>query len=233
LIDRISLPRNKNKMDEISLSVEETNKLRISLGLPILKEEQDNTIHVDLTKQNEKESLNEDDLKAAKMTADKVLKRKKTLGQGKQDSMQDFLKKVGKKAVNSNEKSTRSGSTKQYGQEDLQGIKIAHDLEDLPQQSILTLKDSIINGDDDEDELENISIKKPQKPKAYNVYDEYEREGLGLDKTILAKYDEDEDVGFVLGKGGVKLNTTKQQDLYEKVRALVFNIRSPRKVEYH
>ena len=217
-------------MDEISLSIEETNKLRISLGLKPLKESSNSREVIVDPKLNVISSPKTTQLPS---NSSKILKRTKTLGQGKEESVGDFLKKVGKKAKRGTSTKDKKPKVEEYDQDHLEGLKIAHNLEDLPQETILTLKDQLIGDNEEgEDELENISIKKPQKKKQLNVYEEYEREQLGLEKKLLDKYDEEEEVGFVLGRGGVKVNASKLEDLYDKVSVKIKQFRSQSQEEF-
>ena len=119
-------------------------------------------------------------------------------------------------------------SSKAYSEKDLKGIKVAHDLEDLEmeegEERILTLKDGGVL-DDDEDELEEASLKQRESDakneerrrgaKDYtglddDEFDETAPAAPGKRRGILSKYDGDLDregflqredgrAGFVLG----------------------------------
>ncbi|ORX49185.1 SART-1 protein [Hesseltinella vesiculosa] len=111
----------------------------------------------------------------------------------------------------------KSTSTKQYKSSDLEGLKVAHDLDafDEGQETILTLKDRGILDDDDADELTNVNMEdherlmenlenKKKKP-GYNPYaDDEQSLATGQRPDILSQYDErTKGEGFVLGKQGL------------------------------
>lgn len=101
-----------------------------------------------------------------------------------------------------------------YGEQDLRGLKVAHDMDDIEegQEMILTLKDNRIL-DGDEDELQNVNLadydrdkatkERKRKAKAqYTGYDdeEFEEGALGKKKDVLSKYD-DEFAGLGTSEG--------------------------------
>ncbi|KAJ6780422.1 hypothetical protein PWT90_02309 [Aphanocladium album] len=85
----------------------------------------------------------------------------------------------------------------QYTSKDLAGIKVGHDMSAFldGDEQILTLKDSAIDGNDDDDELENVAVREQEslkekldllkKQPGYNPMDGEEAGG------ILAQYDEE------------------------------------------
>eukprot|EP00126_Sphaerothecum_destruens_P000014 Sdes_comp10019_c0_seq1m1606 len=102
----------------------------------------------------------------------------------------------------------------EYTSEDLKGLKVEHDFEEIGEGDtlILTLKDSNIL-DDADDVLENIAFKEKEKVEknnllkkkktVYNPYDQEEFDSFGMPqkKSILKHYDEeDHKKVFVLGE---------------------------------
>jgi U4/U6.U5 tri-snRNP-associated protein 1 len=93
------------------------------------------------------------------------------------------------------------------------GLKVAHDADQLTEDTVLVIRDQSVLGGDDMDELESselVSIEKgkrfQEKKKKKSKYDLYDDEGNS--KGILAQYDEEEQEekdrkakGFVLGSG--------------------------------
>ena len=195
----------------LSLSIEETNALRVSLGLKPLNSE------VTETKISEKEIhkpaqkvTNVDDIKAriekAKwLRKERELKRTKTLAESSEDDSEeeDAAAFVEKSRKLEKEKKLAKEKLKKMEQEekereeniDLNSITIAHNEEAFSENPIiLTLADKDIM-DEGEDELENINLKeeekriynKKQEKKSfdYNVYDAIDNPSLNL----LNQYD--------------------------------------------
>lgn len=96
---------------------------------------------------------------------------------------------------------------------DVDGLRVAHDIDQLGQDSILVLKDAHIL-DEEGDELENLDLVSVEKGKRYqdkikkkSKYDIYDEDGNS--KGVLSHYDEEENEknekskkGFYLGKAG-------------------------------
>jgi U4/U6.U5 tri-snRNP-associated protein 1 len=118
----------------------------------------------------------------------------------------------------------------EYRPEQLTGLRVAHDLDSLENETVLVLKDTSILEEDQPDELVNVSIVdkektlrnlkfKKGKPK-YNPYEEFERQQMGLDKRILAQYDDDDEpTGFLLSSGGVvHVKEKAEQDVQAQLK---------------
>ncbi|CAG7849035.1 SubName: Full=Uncharacterized protein {ECO:0000313/EMBL:KIM27455.1} [Serendipita indica DSM 11827] len=223
--------------DAEGISLEETNKIRISLGLKPLtddkapvadkeKEAEDN-----YSKARDKERKARDD-KALRDKIAKVRNRHElnaklkgttlgTLGEEEGDTRSWIKrnKKMVKELAKRKQKELEEMDNQfqeSYGEDDLAGLKVAHDLEGMEegQEQILTLKDARIL-DDAEDELQNVllaehertdeRIKNKSKNRTYTGYDDEEfAEGrAGMKRKILSKYDEDldgpQETGFRLG----------------------------------
>jgi U4/U6.U5 tri-snRNP-associated protein 1 len=119
-----------------------------------------------------------------------------------------------------------------YGEGDLTGLKVAHDMEDLEagEDIILTLKDSkVLEGE--EDELQNVNIAdlerdkaaKDRKRKANATYqgyddDEFTEGRIGKKAAVLDKYDDGFDSGTVDNEGfrlGAPVKAKKETKVFE------------------
>jgi hypothetical protein len=126
-------------------------------------------------------------------------------------------------------KSKSAAGGKAYTSDDLAGLKIAHkvDLEEGGEGMILTLKDAGVLDDDAEDVLENVKVavetkeelaKKNAKKKT--IHDELEREQRTGVKSFLSKYDEEENMDFVvIGRSGEAQDSSAQAAAYAAARA--------------
>jgi U4/U6.U5 tri-snRNP-associated protein 1 len=116
-------------------------------------------------------------------------------------------------------------SYQSYDAAHLAGLKVSHAMSEFEEggETILTLKDRNILGEDDEDadELTNVNLEdrerlkknleaKKQKP-GYNPYDDDQFNGKK--SSILPQYeDEDEEGGFVIGKSGTVKQVVEAAD---------------------
>ncbi|BGP15980.1 hypothetical protein JCM10213_004797 [Rhodosporidiobolus nylandii] len=232
-----------------SLSLEETNKIRISLGLKPIADpnagakegdqpalEGDALAEDNFAKRREAE-LREKDAQALKERIDKARNQKdrarKLVGRGlgvadedeekvKQEAEGDdtkaWVKKQKKRAKELAEKRAREqeeadrlaeeeekARASAYGEDDLKGLKVAHgaDAFEEGEEAVLTLKDSRIL-DDEDDELHNVNLtenakhahalelkKKGRQAGQYTGYDDEEfAGGPGSSRGVLSKYDE-------------------------------------------
>ncbi|KAI1797132.1 SART-1 protein [Ganoderma leucocontextum] len=209
---------------EESISLEETNKIRISLGLKPLtddkgpagdkeKEAEDN-----YAKKRELESKD----RQSKVIQDRIAKAKNqrelktklkgaTLGDVEED-VDDTLKwikrsKKKEKALVKKRQEELEHMDKvflgdDYTEKDLEGLKVSHDFEGMEEGEarILTLKDTRIL-DNEEDELQNVEMA------------EREREKKNKDLTIKRRdytgYDDDE---FAAGAAGMKRAVLSKYD---------------------
>ncbi|PVG04430.1 SART-1 protein [Serendipita vermifera] len=223
--------------DAVELSIEETNKIRISLGLKPLTDDKAPVADKEKEAEDNYAKAREKDLKARneKALRDKISKiRNKrelnakltgaTLGDtnGDDDDTRSWVKKNKKMVKELARRKQReleemdNQFQASYGEEDLVGLKVSHDIDGLVEgeEQILTLKDSRIL-EDAEDELQNVleaehkrteqRIQEKAKNKGYTGYDDDEfAEGqAGLKKKVLAKYDDElngaQEIGFRIG----------------------------------
>ncbi|GLB40444.1 putative SART-1 family protein [Lyophyllum shimeji] len=171
---------------ESSISLEETNKIRISLGLKPLTEDgptendPDKKAEENYAKQREREQKEREAKKIQERIA-KVRNRKElnatlkgsTLGDA-DDSVDDtitWLKRSKKKQKELAEKRQKELESmdkvfqgEAYTERDLEGLKVSHDFDEMDEGEarILTLKDSRIL-DNEEDELQNIEMAEAER----------------------------------------------------------------------
>ncbi|KAI9019988.1 SART-1 protein [Phycomyces nitens] len=209
-----------------SISLEETNALRVKLGLPALGEVED-AIDPDQVAYDNYQKVKEDQEREAKAAEikeriEKSKNRKKNLEklQGKglgeddgDDSALGWIRKSRKREKELAEKRAReltemdeSFGKNAYDASHLSGLKIGHDLEEFNEgtEMILTLKDRGIlskegEEDNEEDELTNIQV------------EEKERLQKNLDnKKKKPGYNPYDDEEFLLG--GIKKSVLPQYD---------------------
>lgn len=264
------------------LSIEETNKIRLSLGLKPLKVDvpASSTSSTDpydeaTTEGRERRAVDNwkahtaelekaasrkrrhDDIKKARDSAQRFRKLEGVgLADEEDDAGEDassWVRKMKKRqkakaeeiAKTMEEELQREASErKEYTAAELKGLKVKHDMADLGDMdggTILTLKDSTIEENEEEgDELvstdlveqerlmERLDLKK-KKP-AYNVYEDEEE---GVEKQLLAQYDDDEDKErkkkrFVLdGSGSLAGNETYRQEVAEKLKLKAMSLDLP------
>ncbi|KAI0707364.1 SART-1 protein [Earliella scabrosa] len=201
---------------EESISLEETNRLRISLGLKPLtddkapatdkeKEAEDN-----YAKQREREAK-ERETKAIQDRIAKVRNKKElnaklkgtTLGDADGD-VDDTLKwikrskkkekELAKKRQEELDNMDKVFQGDDYTEKDLEGLKVSHDFEGMEEGEarILTLKDSRIL-DNEEDELQNIELAEREREK--------KNQELKIKRRDYTGYDDEE---FTPGAAGMK-----------------------------
>ncbi|KAI5119438.1 hypothetical protein M0805_008377 [Coniferiporia weirii] len=201
---------------EESISLEETNKIRISLGLKPLTDDnapgdnQDKLAEDNYSKRREEEARE----KEKKRIQDKIAKVKNkrelnaslkgaTLGDADADT-DDTLKWIkkskkrekllAKKRMEELENMDKQFQGDEYTEKDLEGLKVGHDFEELGEGEarILTLKDSRIL-DNEEDELQNVEMAEREHTKKINE--------LKVKKKGYTGYDDEE---FVEGQAGMR-----------------------------
>ncbi|ORX94711.1 SART-1 protein [Basidiobolus meristosporus CBS 931.73] len=207
---------------ESSLSFEETNKLRISLGLKPLEpgkgSTKDRAAEENYTKYQEEQAAKS----ATQEVKARIEKRKlneKLSGQGLGDEADvddtlDWVKKsrqrekeLAKKRMqelNNLDAELEQSAKVKYSGDSLSGMKVAHNLGDFESgEVILTLKDSNIL-EENGDELSNIQLEEQEKLRQnienkkkrpiYTGYDDEEFQGdIGQKRSILSHYDEEID----------------------------------------
>ncbi|CAO0796259.1 unnamed protein product [Mucor circinelloides] len=234
-----------------SISIEETNALREKLGLPPLAIEGDADDQVvDPDKdaydnyqkiKQEKERLAKEEEIRKNIEKSKNRKRNYAKLQGKGlgeasdddeggDSALNWIKKSRKRekdlaARRARELEEMDSSYQSYDAAHLAGLKVSHAISEFEEggETILTLKDRNILGEDDDDvdELSNVNLEdrerlkknleaKKQKP-GYNPYDDDQFNGKK--SSILPQYEEDdEEGGFVIGKSGTIKRVVEEAD---------------------
>ncbi|KAH6913094.1 SART-1 family-domain-containing protein [Coprinopsis sp. MPI-PUGE-AT-0042] len=190
---------------EQSISLEETNKIRISLGLKPLTddkapgEDKEKTAEDNYAKRREQEAKDRETKKIQDRIA-KVRNRRElnaslkgaTLGDvdGDDDTMK-WIKRSKKKEKELAQKRLKEfedvekAAEGEYSERDLAGLKVSHDLDDLGEgeDTILTLKDSRIL-DNEEDELQNVEMAEEERRK--------KNQDLRIKKRDYTGYDDDE-----------------------------------------
>ena len=195
---------------ESSLSLEETNKLRLSLGLrPIVDDGRDAVERREEVKVEEKEV----EVDRAASTVYRRLEGE-TLGGGKdevEESTEEWLKRQrARKRVKRDGGSGNVQATTRKDPPPLPGsrsrspspsLRVAHDYDDLDGEHILTLKDQAVLADDDDALIDTSLVEQRATEKRLALkkkqpgYNPYEESGL------LSKYDEELEPSFVLGGG--------------------------------
>ncbi|KAF9969578.1 hypothetical protein BGZ73_008030 [Actinomortierella ambigua] len=230
-------------MSEISASIEETNKIRAALGLKPLKvgpettKEEQAEKNLKKLKEEEARKAREEEIKAKIAKSKYKRDLNKTLagkGLGEADDDEDADMDVYQWTMRSRQREKEAAARRArelqemdeayqhetYDESQLTGLKVGHDISDFAEgeERILTLKDSRILEENDEegDELINIQMseqkrletnlenKKKIKQPVYNAYDDDEFT-MGKKKNILSQYDEvlgeeTKTEGFVIGK---------------------------------
>ncbi|KAI0775208.1 SART-1 protein [Trametes elegans] len=201
---------------EESISLEETNKIRISLGLKPLTDDstpandKEKQAEENYTKQREREAK-EREAKAVQDRLAKVRNRRElnaklkgaTLGDAEAD-VDDTLKwikkskkrekELAKKRQEELESMDKMFQGEEYTEKDLEGLKVSHDFEGLEEGEarILTLKDSRIL-DNEEDELQNVELAEREREK--------KNQELKIKRRDYTGYDDEE---FAPGQAGMK-----------------------------
>ncbi|KAG6820951.1 hypothetical protein H0H93_009187 [Arthromyces matolae] len=208
---------------EESISLEETNKIRISLGLKPLapnapaavdkdKEAEDNYAKRRQLEQQERESKKISD-RIAKVRNRKELNaslKGSTLGDVDAD-VDDTLKWIKRSKKKEKELAKKRQEElenmdkefqAEYTERDLEGLKVSHDFDALDEGEarILTLKDSRIL-DNEEDELQNVEMAEDERTKKNNE--------LKIKKKDYTGYDDEE---FVEGNQGIKRSVLAKYD---------------------
>ncbi|KAJ7170704.1 SART-1 family-domain-containing protein [Mycena crocata] len=208
---------------EESISLEETNKIRVSLGLKPLTDDsapaddKDKQAEDNYAKQRELETKQRESKKIQDRIA-KVKNRRElnaslkgsTLGDadGDDDTLK-WIKKskkrekeLAKKRLAELESMDKVFQGGEYTERDLVGLKVSHDFEDMDEGDarILTLKDSRIL-DNEEDELQNVEMAEDERTKKNNE--------LKIKKRDYTGYDDEE---FVPGHEGMKRSVLSKYD---------------------
>ncbi|KAI9461625.1 SART-1 protein [Lactarius psammicola] len=208
---------------EESISLEETNKIRISLGLKPLTDDsapaddKEKQAETNYAKQREAEAKQRD-LKRIQDRIAKVRNKRElnaslngaTLGDADADT-DDTLKWIKKSKKREKELAKKRQAElesmdkvfqEEYTEKDLEGLKVSHDLSKLEdgESHILTLKDSRIL-DNEDDELQNVEMAEAEKTK--------ERNELKIKRRDYTGYDDEE---FVDGREGLRRTVLSKYD---------------------
>ncbi|WVQ84312.1 hypothetical protein IAT38_006464 [Cryptococcus sp. DSM 104549] len=223
-------------------SLEETNRIRIAAGLaPIggtLAEGEEAPVDVDalaeanyaqrkedMKKEKEEREIKERIQKARNKSALNAKLKGSTLGEKNADDSLDaksWIKKQkkrekqrAKEMADARAREMEEADKAVYDEQDLAGLKVGHDAEDFEegQDVILTLKDSRVLGED-EDELQNVNLvedeaikaakeRKRKAQAAYTGYDdeEFDEDRIGKRADVLGKYDDSFATGKVRSEG--------------------------------
>ncbi|KAF7312254.1 hypothetical protein MIND_00238400 [Mycena indigotica] len=213
---------------EESISLEETNKIRISLGLKPLTDDgapvdnKEKTAEDNYAKRRETEAKERESKKTQERLA-KIKNRRElnaslqgtTLGDPEGD--EDTLKWVKKSKKREKELAKKRQQElenmdqmfqAEYTERDLEGLKVSHDFEDLGEGDarILTLKDSRILDNEGscclpEDELQNVEMAEAERTK--------KNKELKIKKRDYTGYDDEE---FTPGQEGMKRSVLSKYD---------------------
>ncbi|KAH7341266.1 SART-1 family-domain-containing protein [Rhizoctonia solani] len=209
---------------EESISLEETNKIRISLGLKPLTDDKAPSNDKDQeAEQNyaKRKKADEDDRKKGEIAKNIAKARNRielnrrlvgaTLGDAEEDiglDAKNWVKKAKKKEKElaakrqAEQESMDKMAQATYDERDLEGLKVSHDMDNLNEgeDRILTLKDSRIL-DNEEDELQNIDMAEEEEDK--------KRHELKTKRRDYTGYDDDE---FTPGQAGMKRSVLSKYD---------------------
>ncbi|KAL0954550.1 hypothetical protein HGRIS_003516 [Hohenbuehelia grisea] len=201
---------------EESISLEETNKIRVSLGLKPLTDDSkpandpEKLAEENYAKQKERETKERESKKIADRIA-KVRNRRElnaslkgsTLGDadGDTDDAVKWIKRnkrrekeLAKKRQEELENMDKQFQGDEYTERDLVGLKVSHDFDELDEGEarILTLKDSRIL-DNEEDELQNVEMAEEEQTK--------KNQETKIKRRDYTGYDDEE---FATGNAGMK-----------------------------
>ncbi|KIL67576.1 hypothetical protein M378DRAFT_185639 [Amanita muscaria Koide BX008] len=224
---------------EESISLEETNKIRISLGLKPLTEDKapeddkEKQAEQNFAKYKERETKDRETNDAYTSPFSRVRNRRElnaslkgaTLGEadGNADDTRKWLKKnkkrekeLAKKRQEELEQMDKAFE-QEYTERDLEGLKVSHDFDELNEGEarVLTLKDSRIL-DNEEDELQNVEMAESEKDK--------KNKELKIKRRDYTGYDDEE---FTEGNQGMKRAVlSKYDDFLEGPREMGFRLGS-------
>ncbi|KAG6842300.1 hypothetical protein C0991_010588 [Blastosporella zonata] len=235
---------------EESISLEETNKIRISLGLKPLSEDappgtdKDKQAEDNYAKRREREEKERESKVRNRKELNASLKGT-TLGDADADT-DDTLKWIKRSKKREKELARKrqeelenmdKAFQEEYTERDLEGLKVSHDFDEMDEGEarILTLKDSRIL-DNEEDELQNVEMAEDERTKKNNELkikkrdytgyddDEFVEGNQGMKRSVLAKYDEDingaQETGFRLGSSVVSTKTKQEEQKHQAAAAV-------------
>ncbi|KAJ1939424.1 hypothetical protein EC988_007312, partial [Linderina pennispora] len=232
--------------DEVSLSIEETNRLRISLGLPPLEVGPQESVdqerinyeahEAERSAKRKAEELQERIEKSKAARKEQKLKAStRTLGEVSDDdddslSAMRWIERNRQRLADSQKpqrKSPHAKPNEQYSAGDLKGMKVAHDVADLStgSEQILTLQDKTIDElEEDGVELQSTAIvdaerarKNTEERRRLNPY--AARHDDTLDSTgMLPQYEEQKQASFLISDGGIIDGETPEEREQREIR---------------
>lgn len=231
-----------------SLTLEETNRVRISLGLKPLEDDGPKETETEVSAPaHQKEAEDATRERIAKAQNRRALARQlrgPTLGEEERDEgAKAWVKAQGRRAKENAARILREKEEEEkrvqaeYSAADLQGLRVAHDLDDFASgnERVLTLRDQGVL-DNGEDELVDASLARAERdrqnqerkkgPKAYTGLDDDEFEEGGKRGGVLSKYDDDAapatsstDAGFRLGDAASTSDMAKRAEARQAQQA--------------
>lgn len=236
------LNQNEGDVDEISLSLEETNKLRISLGLKPLDTDATapaaagTTAHQDQQAVENFQKLEQQRIateqksaialrlqKARQRILDLKRKQGQTIGGAdtEEESTKDWVKRTRHNKPQSQQEvfdQFDADIERQYTSQDLKGLRVTHDISKLQNESdvVLTLADTNVL-DENDDNLENIAIRDEDRLQKNIRARKRIRQSVSdeenEDDSLLSKYDnEKEKSGFLLDSKVSLLKATDRNE---------------------
>lgn len=220
------------------ISLEETNKIRISLGLKPIPISKDVSASDSNSTQGANQNSGEKTRTEDKKEDDEPVKLEgKSLGDEGSSSMKSWLEKLKKKQQKTRDSNTQATKVKAempkevYGSQDLKGIRVAHDMSDIQGQVgdvVLTLKDTSVLDEEGEIELESSELieKKKLQDKLKAKKGKYlQEDDLGVKTSVLSKYDNidgdeeiDQQKGFTLDGSSVLQKVQIKEPESEKTK---------------
>lgn len=225
-------PRVTEKNGEISCSIEETNRLRLSLGLKPLQLEKKKSTVVDLSQTTQEREQAQAQAEIQKRVRLSKQKRElaaclpgqsisQTLATSPVLSAADWVAKIRTAKPVEAKPAKELTNVSSYTSQDLAGLGMSHDVHELEagEDTILTLKDTSIldasgnelNIEDDQDQLENVNLAQEkthhssqEQSQSSRGYDVYAQMSGTTKPSILSQYDEEEERAskLFLGKAG-------------------------------
>ncbi|CAN6620729.1 66 kDa U4/U6.U5 small nuclear ribonucleoprotein component [Trichomonascus vanleenenianus] len=234
-------PQVKTEEEEEGISVDSKNRLRNLLGLqPISSDYVSSADQESIARQNfQRKQQAEQDQKQASAEAEAYEEAERQRLLSKYDAqkgilngeeknktgVESFLKNLKKGVPKKSEKLEKfekklaEQESRTYSEKDLTGLRVGHSLEDfesLPEGTELTLKDTGVLEDGEDELVSSELLQKRQREKYEETRKTRNRRYHGYDddsKGMLAKYDEEEEEFFVLTGGA--LNPVKKEEQEE------------------
>ncbi|CAK4702892.1 unnamed protein product, partial [Aphanomyces euteiches] len=217
-----------DKNGEISLSIEETNKLRISMGLKPLRLTKSAADDKEVNLAKSREQVEDDARKKAiKEALEKSKRKREYMEKLKGQSLGEILQKDApnsaldwvrqsrqKKTSAVADATTKHDVPKQYTAEELKGLTVVHDAQTFEEgeEVILTLKDQRIlttdlnDVNDEGDELENVEISEADRRA------EREERMKRASGPVYSGFDDDEFTSVIGVKAPLKKRLLAQYD---------------------